>query len=51
MEQEIGESSLLWQLKKVRDGRRRQRRIYPLGNILGMLVLAALNGQTNLRQM
>ena len=51
MEQEIGESSLLWHMKKVRDGRRREGRIYPLGNILGMLVMAALNGQTNLRQM
>ena len=51
MEQEIAESSLLWHMKKVQDRRRREGRIYPLGNILGMLVLAALNGQTNLRQM
>ena len=51
MEQGIAESSLLWHMRKVVDGRRREGRIYPLGNILGMLVLAALNGQTNLRQM
>lgn len=51
MDQEIPESSLLWHMKKVQDGRRREGRIYPLGNILGLLVLAALNGQANLRQM
>jgi hypothetical protein len=51
MELEIPKSSLLWHLNQVPDARRREGRIYPLGNLLGMLVLAALNGQSNLRQM
>jgi hypothetical protein len=51
MASEAPENSLMWHLKQVPDARRREGRIYPLGNLLGMLVLAALNGQTNLRQM
>jgi hypothetical protein len=51
MQEEIAENSLLWHLHRVPDGRRREGRIYPLGNLLGLLVLAALNGQSNLRQM
>jgi hypothetical protein len=51
MNKEIPENSLLWYLNKVPDARRKEGRMYTLGSLLGMLVLAALNGQTNLRQM
>jgi hypothetical protein len=51
MKTEIPANSLLWHLHQVPDTRRRQGRVYPLGNLLGLLVLAALNGQTTLRQM
>ena len=51
MKSEVPESSLLGGLQRVRDGRRREGKIYPLWSILGMLVLAALNGQKTLRSM
>jgi hypothetical protein len=38
-------------LAEVPDPRRRQARVYPLSGLLGMLVLAALNGETSLRGM
>ncbi len=51
MNMDLPENSLLWHLCQVPDARRREGRVYPLGNLLGMLVLAALNGKRNLRQM
>jgi len=51
MEQEIPAQSLLGRLKEVPDPRRREGRIYPLWSILGMLILAAINGQKTLRSM
>ena len=51
MENEIPAHSLLGRLKEVPDPRRREGRIYPLWSILGMLILAALNGQKTLRSM
>lgn len=51
MKSEMPESSLLGHLQEVRDARRREGKIYPLWSILGMLVLAALNGQKSLRSM
>jgi len=51
MKSEMAESSLLGRLQQVRDARRREGKIYPLWSILGMLVLAALNGQKTLRSM
>jgi hypothetical protein len=48
-----GESSinLLAQLEKVTDPRRREGKVYPLASLLGMLILAALNGESSLRGM
>lgn len=43
--------SLLGILSKVPDPRRRQGRIYQLYSILGMLILAAINGENSLRGM
>jgi hypothetical protein len=43
--------SLLARLEKLPDPRRRQARVYPLAGILGMLILAALHGETSLRGM
>ncbi len=43
--------SLLAMLGRIPDVRRRQGREYPLGAVLGMLVLAAINGETSLRGM
>ncbi len=43
--------SLLGLLAQLPDPRRRQGRMYPLSGILGMLVLAALNGEGSLRGM
>lgn len=51
MNLDLPENSLLWHLCQIPDVRRREGRIYPLGNLLGILVLAALNGKRNLRQM
>jgi hypothetical protein len=43
--------SLLGMLATLPDPRRRQGRMYPLASILGLLVLAALNGERSLRGM
>jgi len=43
--------SLLGRLHTVPDPRRRQGRRYPLAAVLGLLVLAALHGETSLRGM
>lgn len=51
MKSEVPENSLLGHLHRVKDARRREGKIYPLGSILGMLVLAAINGQKSLRSM
>ena len=51
MEGRIPEDSLLGRLKQVADPRRRQGKVYPLGSLLGMLILAALNGESSLRGM
>jgi hypothetical protein len=51
MEGRIPEDSLLGRLKQMTDPRRRQGKIYPLGSLLGMLILAALNGESSLRWM
>lgn len=51
MKSEVPERSLLEHLQRVKDARRREGKIYPLWSILGMLVLAALNGQKSLRAM
>ncbi len=51
MKSEMPGNSLLGRLQQVRDARRREGKIYPLWSILGMLVLAALNGQKTLRSM
>jgi len=42
---------LLRYLAEVRDPRRGQGRVYPLAGLLGMLVLAAVNGEQSLRGM
>jgi hypothetical protein len=47
----IAAESLLGRLREVPDPRRRQGRRYPLSAVLGMLVLAALHGETSLRGM
>jgi hypothetical protein len=51
MEQDIPAESLLGRLRGIGDPRRREGRIYPLWSVLGMLVLAAINGQKTLRSM
>ena len=51
MESEIPANRLLERMKGIRDPRRREGRIYPLWSILGMLVLAAINGQKTLQAM
>jgi len=43
--------SLLGHLMRVPDRRRRQGRRYPVAGVLGMLVLAALHGESSLRGM
>jgi len=43
--------SLLGRLQALPDPRRRQGRRYPLAALLGMLILAALHGETSLRGM
>ena len=44
------ESLLAW-LAKLPDPRRRQGRRYPLAAVMGMLVLAAIHGESSLRGM
>lgn len=51
MKSEVPRNSLLGHLQQVKDARRREGKIYPLWSMLGMLVLAALNGQKSLRSM
>lgn len=51
MEGEIPANSLLGRMKGMQDPRRREGRVYPQWSILGMLVLAAINGQKTLRSM
>lgn len=51
MEGRIPKDSLLGRLKQVTDPRRRQGKVYPLWSLLGMLILAALNGESSLRGM
>lgn len=51
MENEIPENSLWGHLRKVKDPRRREGRIYPLAGLMGMLVLGGMNGQKTLRSM
>lgn len=43
--------NLLEKLHEVPDPRRREGKIYPLASLLGMLILAALNGESSLRGM
>jgi hypothetical protein len=43
--------NLLAKLQEVPDVRRREGRLYPLASVLGMLILAALNGESSLRGM
>ncbi len=43
--------NLLTKLQEVPDVRRRQAKLYPLASVLGMLILAALNGEHSLRGM
>lgn len=43
--------SLLGRLRALPDPRRRQGRRYPLASVLGLLILAALHGETSLRGM
>ena len=51
MESEIPKDSLLGHLRKVKDARRREGRIYPLDGLLGMMVMAGINGEKTLRSM
>lgn len=51
MVDETGEESLLEGLARLRDHRRRQGLMYPLGAIVGMLILGALHGEQSLRGM
>ena len=48
---EFPEESLLWRLRRVPDRRSRRGRMYPLPGVLGMLLLAAINGESSLRGM
>lgn len=48
---DIPSGSLLDHLGRIHDVRSRQGRRLPLGGVLGMLVLGALNGETSLRGM
>lgn len=48
---QMASGSLLWHLWRVPDPRSRRGRRYPLGGLLGMLLLAALNGEKSLRGM
>ena len=51
MKSEYPENSLMWHIKKVKDPRRREGLVYPLWGLLGMLILAGINGQKTLRSM
>lgn len=52
MSQERGATvDLLARLQAVTDPRRREGKLYPLASLLGMLILAALNGESSLRGM
>jgi hypothetical protein len=42
---------LLRKLREISDPRRREGKLYPLHSLLGMLILAALNGESSLRGM
>lgn len=48
---EIPTGSLLDHLSRIPDGRDRQGRTLPLASMLGLLILAALNGETSLNGM
>lgn len=48
---EIPSGSLLDHLSRIPDGRDRQGRTLPLASMLGLVILAALNGETSLRGM
>ena len=48
---EFPDESLLWRLRRVPDRRSRRGRMYPLPGVLGMLLLAAINGESSLRGM
>ena len=48
---EFPEQSLLGRLGRVPDRRSRRGRMYPLVGVLGMLLLAAINGESSLRGM
>lgn len=48
---EFPEHSLLGRLKRIPDRRGRRGRRYPLAAVLGMLLLAAINGESSLRGM
>ncbi len=43
--------NLLTKLQEVPDVRRREGQLYPLASVLGLLILAALNGESSLRGM
>ncbi len=49
--QPVHPESLLAQLRRLPDPRRRQGRRYPLAAIVGLLVLAAMHGETSVRGM
>lgn len=51
MKSEYPEKSLMWHIKKVKDPRRREGLVYPLFGLIGMLILAGINGQKTLRSM
>jgi hypothetical protein len=47
----LASPSLMEALRRVPDPRRREGRVYPLHSLLGMLILAGVNGQSSLRGM
>lgn len=51
MRSEYPEKSLMWHLKRVKDPRRREGLVYPLWGLIGILILAGINGQKTLRSM
>jgi len=51
MKSEYPEKSLMWHLKRVKDPRRREGLVYPLWGLIGILILAGINGQKTLRSM
>lgn len=48
---EIQNGSVMSRLRRVKDPRRREGRVYRLPGLVGMLLLAALHGETSLRGM